>query len=312
MSCVRRWSLSSFFATCMLLFGLQIVYGFIMGFAHAGLDGCTTSSPSTPRAPCTPTSGDVAAVRLHGRRLLHRPRGVPTASSTGPSWPTCSWGALVVVGVTPSSASTSTGGRAASSSRSRARSTTCGRRRAALHRNIGMTIWKGSASPPPAMVLFFGLLMAALLYLPGMIPTDNQTSTRTGAGGWSTSGSRASGSSSWAASCRLPAHQAHRRRPRGHREVALRDRRPHLPLGHPRHRPPLLLHRHARYWLWIGGVFSALEPLAFLGMAIYGITMARKGGRKHPNRIALRGRWAAASCRSWARASSASPTRSRR
>ncbi len=35
------------------------------------------------------------------------------------------------------------------------------------------------------------------------------------------------------------------RRPRGRREVALRDRRPHLPLGHPRHRPPLLLHRHA-------------------------------------------------------------------
>ena len=37
----------------------------------------------------------------------------------------------------------------------------------------------------------------------------------------------------------------------------------------------------------IGGVFSALEPLAFLGMAIYAITMARKGGRSHPNRIAL-------------------------
>ncbi|MCA9577375.1 MAG: cbb3-type cytochrome c oxidase subunit I, partial [Myxococcales bacterium] len=28
-----------FFATCMLLFGLQIVYGFIMAFAHAGMDG---------------------------------------------------------------------------------------------------------------------------------------------------------------------------------------------------------------------------------------------------------------------------------
>jgi nitric oxide reductase subunit B len=42
-----------------------------------------------------------------------------------------------------------------------------------------------------------------------------------------------------------------------------------------------------RYWKWIGGVFSALEPLAFLGMAIYGVTMARKGGRNHPNRVAL-------------------------
>ena len=27
-----------FFATCMLLFSLQIVYGFIMAFAHAGYD----------------------------------------------------------------------------------------------------------------------------------------------------------------------------------------------------------------------------------------------------------------------------------
>ena len=41
------------------------------------------------------------------------------------------------------------------------------------------------------------------------------------------------------------------------------------------------------YWLLIGGVFSALEPLAFLGMAMYAVTMARRGGMSHPNRIAL-------------------------
>jgi nitric oxide reductase subunit B len=41
------------------------------------------------------------------------------------------------------------------------------------------------------------------------------------------------------------------------------------------------------YWLLIGGVFSALEPLAFLGMALYAVTMARRGGMNHPNRIAL-------------------------
>ena len=39
--------------------------------------------------------------------------------------------------------------------------------------------------------------------------------------------------------------------------------------------------------MWVGGIFSALEPLAFLGMAIYGIALARKGGRRHPNRLAL-------------------------
>lgn len=42
-----------------------------------------------------------------------------------------------------------------------------------------------------------------------------------------------------------------------------------------------------RYWLMIGGVFSALEPLAFLGMAIYALAMAKKGGRRHPNKSAL-------------------------
>src|SRR5690606_21494636 len=41
--------------------------------------------------------------------------------------------------------------------------------------NIGMTILKGKRITTTASVLFFGLLMAALLYLPGMIPTDNQT-----------------------------------------------------------------------------------------------------------------------------------------
>ena len=42
-----------------------------------------------------------------------------------------------------------------------------------------------------------------------------------------------------------------------------------------------------KYWLLIGGVFSALEPLAFLGMALFAITMYRRSGREHPNKIAL-------------------------
>jgi hypothetical protein len=42
-----------------------------------------------------------------------------------------------------------------------------------------------------------------------------------------------------------------------------------------------------RYWLWIDGIFSALEPLAFLGMAMYAIAMVKRGGRQHPNTIAL-------------------------
>jgi nitric oxide reductase subunit B len=41
------------------------------------------------------------------------------------------------------------------------------------------------------------------------------------------------------------------------------------------------------YWKVVGGIFSALEPLAFLGMAIFGVAMMRRGGRRHPNQLAL-------------------------
>jgi len=40
-------------------------------------------------------------------------------------------------------------------------------------------------------------------------------------------------------------------------------------------------------WLIVGGIFSALEPLAFLGMALFAIAMYRKGEKRHPNKIAL-------------------------
>jgi nitric oxide reductase subunit B len=42
-----------------------------------------------------------------------------------------------------------------------------------------------------------------------------------------------------------------------------------------------------RYWLWVGGIFSALEPLAFLGMAMYAYNIMRRSGLAHPNSLAL-------------------------
>ena len=42
-----------------------------------------------------------------------------------------------------------------------------------------------------------------------------------------------------------------------------------------------------KMWLIIGGIFSALEPLAFLAMALFAIAMYRKGEKRHPNKIAL-------------------------
>jgi len=42
-----------------------------------------------------------------------------------------------------------------------------------------------------------------------------------------------------------------------------------------------------KVWLVVGGIFSALEPLAFLGMALFAVAMYRKGEKKHPNKLAL-------------------------
>jgi nitric oxide reductase subunit B len=41
------------------------------------------------------------------------------------------------------------------------------------------------------------------------------------------------------------------------------------------------------YWLPIGGVFSALEPLALIGMAMYAYSAVRRSGLAHPNKLAL-------------------------
>lgn len=42
-----------------------------------------------------------------------------------------------------------------------------------------------------------------------------------------------------------------------------------------------------KIWLIVGGIFSALEPLAFLAMALFAVYMYRKGEKSHPNKVAL-------------------------
>lgn len=41
------------------------------------------------------------------------------------------------------------------------------------------------------------------------------------------------------------------------------------------------------YWLPIGGIFSALEPVALVGMAMYAYSAMRRSGLAHPNTLAL-------------------------
>jgi nitric oxide reductase subunit B len=47
------------------------------------------------------------------------------------------------------------------------------------------------------------------------------------------------------------------------------------------------------YWLPIGGIFSALEPVALVGMAIYAYSAMRRSGLSHPNTLAVH--WAVGS-----------------
>jgi nitric oxide reductase subunit B len=81
-----------FFATCMLLFSLQIVYGFIMGFAHAGYDGLHDwIIPSTPaRATHTNLLVMWLLCGFMGAAYYIVPEEA-SASSTGRSSPSCSW-----------------------------------------------------------------------------------------------------------------------------------------------------------------------------------------------------------------------------
>ncbi len=41
------------------------------------------------------------------------------------------------------------------------------------------------------------------------------------------------------------------------------------------------------YWLWIGSVFSALEPVPFFMMTLFAFNMVNKRRRQHPNRVAV-------------------------
>ncbi|MCB0219341.1 MAG: cbb3-type cytochrome c oxidase subunit I [Chrysiogenetes bacterium] len=42
-----------------------------------------------------------------------------------------------------------------------------------------------------------------------------------------------------------------------------------------------------RYWLVVGGLFSAMEPLAFLGMVLYAVYAKNRATAEHPNKMAM-------------------------
>lgn len=277
-----------FFATCMLLFSLQIIYGFIMGFAHMGLDGLHNIIPfNAARATHTNLlvvwllTGFMGAAYFiipdESDRELY---SVPLAYIQLVS--------LVAVGVVAIAGFHLNWWE--------------GRKFLEIPRpldylvvanvllflfNIGITVLRSNKYTATSIVLYIGLVSAALLYLPGMIYFSNQTIDSYFRwwvvhlwveGVWEL----IMGSILAYLLIKLTGVDREVIEKWLYVIVGLTFLSGILGTGH---------HYYfigtPSYWLWIGGIFSALEPLAFLGMALFAIAMYRRSGRNHPNKVAL-------------------------
>lgn len=277
-----------FFATCMLLLSLQLFFGFVMGFAHAGHDPLHGIIPfHAARA----SHNNLLVMWLLAGFMGAAYYIIPEEAGRELEHPRLAWlqlGSLVAVGV-----AAIIGFHLGFFE---------GRKFLEIPRpldflvvinvlmflyNIGITIWKGKRYSTTSMVLFFGLLMAALLYLPGMLPTDNQTMDSYWRwwvvhlwveGVWEL----IMGAILAFLLIKLTGVDREIVEKWLYVIVGITFLSGILGTGH---------HYYyigtPRYWLMIGGIFSALEPLAFLGIAIYAVVMARRAGRQHPNRTAL-------------------------
>jgi nitric oxide reductase subunit B len=151
----------------------------------------------------------------------------------------------------------------------------------------GATLWKAKRKTTTVMVLWFGLLTMALLYLPGMIDTDHQTHDSI----WRWWVVHLWVEGVWELImggilaflllkiCGVDREVVEKWL---YVIVGLTFLSGILGTGHHFYWIGL-----PSYWLWVGAVFSALEPLAFLAMAVYALALAKKGGRRHPNQNAL-------------------------
>ncbi len=285
----RSWRVAwTFFATCMLLLSLQIIYGFIMGFAHMGYDGLHDLIPfNAARA----THTNLLVVWMLAGFMGSAYYIIPEESerelwSIPLAW--VQWGSLVVVSVTAVIGFHFNWWE--------------GRKFLEIPRpldflvvinvlafllNIGMTVFKGRRYTTTSLTLLAGLTAAALLYLPGMITFDSQVVDSYFRwwvvhlwveGVWEL----VMGAILSYLLIKLSGVDREVVEKWLYVIVGLTFLSGILGTGH---------HYYwigtPEYWLMVGGLFSALEPLAFLGMALYCVTMARRGGRKHDNRIAL-------------------------
>ncbi len=277
-----------FFALSMLLFVLQLVYGFIMGFAHAGFDGLHDIIPfNTAKAVHLNLlvvwllSGFMgAAYYIIPEEAQHELVSVKLAYVQLIS--------LALVGVAAIIGFHFNIWE--------------GRKFLEIPRGLDylvvvnvllflgiilLTLYKGKRRTTTALVLSMGLLFAALLYLPGMLPFDSQVMDSFFRwwvvhlwveGVWEL----IMGGILSFLLIKLTGVDREVIEKWLYVIVGLTFLSGILGTGH-----------HYYYigvnkiWLIVGGIFSALEPLAFLAMALFAVNMYRKGEKKHPNKIAL-------------------------
>lgn len=277
-----------FFATCMLLLSLQVIYGFIMGFAHMGFDGLHSIIPfNTARAVHTNLLVMWLLVGFMGSAYYIIPEEAE-CDIISVKWAYIQLIAFVLVGVTAVIGFHFNWWE--------------GRKFLEIPRPldylvvidvllfiglIGGTIWKGKRYTTTATVLFFGLLTAALLYLPGMIQTDSQTVDSY----WRWWVVHLWVEGVWELIMGAILSFLLIKLTGVDRELI--EKWLYIIVGFTFLSGILGTGHHyyfigtPKYWLMVGGIFSALEPVAFLGMAIYALSMAKKGGRMPENKTAL-------------------------
>lgn len=277
-----------FFGLCMLLFALQIIYGFIMGFARIGMDGLHDWIPfNTARAVHTNLLVVWLLTGFMGAAYYIIPEEAQR-ELTSVKLAYVQLISLAIVGV-----AAIVGFHL---------NIWEGRKFLEIPRELDFlvvinvllflgiiltTLWKAERRTTTALVLTMGLVFAALLYLPGMIWFDSQVTDSFFRwwvvhlwveGVWELI---MGGILSYLL-IKLTGVDREVIEKWLYVIVGLTFLSGLLGTGH-----------HYYYigvnkiWLIVGGVFSALEPLAFLAMALFAVNMYRKGEKSHPNKIAL-------------------------
>jgi len=277
-----------FFALSMLLLSLQLVYGFIMGFAHMGYDGLhSVIAFNTARAVHT----NLLVVWLLSGFMGAAYYIIPEEAENELSSVKLAYVQLISLAVVGVIAIVGYHFNYWE-----------GRKFLEIPRPLDylvvvnvltflgiilVTLFKGKKRTTTALVLTMGLVFAALLYLPGMIWFDNQAMDSFFRwwvvhlwveGVWELimggilsfllikiTGVDREVIEKWL-----------------YVIVGLTFISGILGTGHHYYYIGV-----GKIWIIVGGIFSALEPLAFLGMALFAIAMYRKGEKKHPNKIAL-------------------------